>query len=476
MHTEKGVIQMIKQRDFVALEDYVRHLMTQHTCPGLALAIAVGDDVIYAEGFGRRNESNDPVTTDTILGVASVTKAFTSVAINQLVDAGKLSLEDSVTKYLPSFNLPGVNTDDIKLIHLLNHTSGLPLLPAMRYAMRSNTPSDSSDTAPTIEEIPMNTTNDLLQYIAQGPHQALGAPGRYINYSNDGYGLLGAIVEDVSGQPYGQYVAEHILKPLGMSRSTCDSAELMKYSDVTELYYHDDQGDIRHTKHWSEAPPHVACGWMKSSANDLVRFWQMLANKGTYKSIRLLSPEACELIVARQVPFTLQRRYALGVRVQPNYVDHTLVEHTGGLRGVAANAGFIKDEGITVVALSNLSGFPITLVWSAAINTMLGLPVDHPRHEYNYTTWNETVMQRRSGTYQASEGWSAPITIGVSDGQLIVTMDDETLELHPVTEDVAVIDKVGQDMGREIRFYDNDTGFTWAIGHSNRIFPRSKNV
>ena len=290
--TRKGVIQVIKHEDVGVLEDYVRHLMTQYECPGLALSIAQGEDVVYASGFGRSNECNDRVTTDTIFGVASVTKAFTSVAINQLADAGRLSLDEPVTKYLPSLVLPGANTDDIKLVHLLNHTSGLPLLPAMRYAMRSNTPSDLSKAALAVDEIPMNTTNDLLQYIAQGPHQALGAPGSYINYSNDGYGLLGAIVEEVSGQSYGQYVAEHILKPLGMSRSTCDSAELMSYADVTDLYYHDEQGIIQHTKHWSEAPPHVACGWMKSSASDLLRFWQMLANKGTYKNIRVLSSEA----------------------------------------------------------------------------------------------------------------------------------------------------------------------------------------
>jgi len=124
--------------------------------------------------------------------------------------------------------------------------------------------------------------SELLDYIATGDYQMLGQPGQYISYSNDCYGLLGEIIERVSGQPYTEYVQEHILKPLGMHRSVFTLEELQQLDNVTELYYRNEQDELTHSSNWQVAPPFTAAGWLKACADDLIKYAQMYASGGQY--------------------------------------------------------------------------------------------------------------------------------------------------------------------------------------------------
>ncbi len=444
--------------------------MEEYQCPGLSLALALGEDVVYAKGYGRRNEGGDAVTTNTIFGIASITKAFTALAIAQLYEAGKLGLDDSVKKYLPSFKTPE-HTDAIKIIHLINHTSGLPLLPSMKYAMMTGTARDTDQQLPS-GITPVETTQDLLRFMGEAEYEMLGYPGHFINYSNDGYSILGAIVESVSGMSYSNYIEKHILKPLGMTRTMVERTELVKHSDVTDLYYHDDDNRVQHTSHWQEAPSHFACGWLRSCSTDLVKFWQMLEQEGVYRGTRVLSSSIWRELLSRKANITIHREYGPGVRIQPNYRGETVIDHTGGLRGISSNAGFVKDKGITVAVLSNLSGFPSSLVFTAAVNLMLSLPLDTPRYQYARVHWPEEVMSRRTGVFMSSEGFTAPITITSEGGKLLMAKSGDIQELTPTTADVAVLNIVGQDMSREVRFHEDDSGQVWAIGNNNRMFRR----
>ena len=118
------------------VQAFTRGMMAEHGVPGLAVAVARDGAEVYAEGFGTREIGTDaPVTPDTIFGVASVTKSFTALAIMQLHEAGKLSVDDPVTRYLPAFRTPDAEaTRAITLHHFLTHTSGLPPLPSRFFA------------------------------------------------------------------------------------------------------------------------------------------------------------------------------------------------------------------------------------------------------------------------------------------------------------------------------------------------------
>src|SRR5690606_30258396 len=115
-------------KDWSGLEAYVKTIMEREQIPGLAMAISQHGETIYEQGFGVRDiETNKRVTPDTIFGIASVTKSFTALAIMQLVEQGKLTLDSPVIRYLPQFHLPRAkDMEQIYVHHLLTHTTGQP--------------------------------------------------------------------------------------------------------------------------------------------------------------------------------------------------------------------------------------------------------------------------------------------------------------------------------------------------------------
>ncbi|NRR02204.1 beta-lactamase family protein [Brevibacillus sp. RS1.1] len=113
-----------------ALEAFVQQFMQKEKVPGLSIGISRDGETIYQKGFGVTDlGTNQPVTPETIFGIASVTKSFTAAAIMQLVAEGKLSVDDPIRNYLPDLQGKGdIHTDKITIHHLLSHTSGVPPL------------------------------------------------------------------------------------------------------------------------------------------------------------------------------------------------------------------------------------------------------------------------------------------------------------------------------------------------------------
>lgn len=112
--------------DFKKLEYFIFEKMAQMNTAGISMALVAGNEVVWSRGFGFRDVAQRlPATSGTIYDVASVTKSFSAVAILQLQEQGKLSLEDPVTKFIPEFHIKPFG-ETIKIKHLLTHTSGLP--------------------------------------------------------------------------------------------------------------------------------------------------------------------------------------------------------------------------------------------------------------------------------------------------------------------------------------------------------------
>lgn len=183
----------------------------QNAVPGLAVAVGREGVEVYAAGFGEREiGAGAPVTPDTVFGVASVTKSFTALAVMQLHEAGKLSVDDPVTRYLPEFRTPDAEaTRAITLHHFLTHTAGFPPLPSRFFAFARSAEGDAAAGGKpswAADHAPIDTYEDLMDYLAEGGYMMLGAPGKRFSYCNEGFALLGAIIARVSGQPYEEYV------------------------------------------------------------------------------------------------------------------------------------------------------------------------------------------------------------------------------------------------------------------------------
>lgn len=285
-----------------ALEQYVQQLMEADGLPGAGVAVARNGETIYARGFGFRDrERGLPVTADTVFGIGSATKSFTCVAIMQLQEAGRLAIGDPVVKYVPEYSTAHAEYARATTIHhLMTHTAGLPPTPLLGPAMMESAKDDSS-AAEMLERLadtePLRTVDELPVRLAELNLTPLGAPGRVFSYSNDGYGLLGLIIERVSGRSYTDYITENILIPCGMTRSTLDIGVLQGFGDVTELYARRPRADGEGTEvyaapGWWQAPAMLAAGFLRASVPDMLRYLEIFRTGGTVDGRQVLRPES----------------------------------------------------------------------------------------------------------------------------------------------------------------------------------------
>ena len=171
-----------------------------------------GRDTLVMKGYGLADIENEvAATAQTVYRIGSVTKQFTSVAIMQLIEQGKLSLDDDVTKFVPNAPTHGRK---VLVRHLLNHTSGIPSYTdvgnSFGLVMRLDLSQDS---------LLATVRNDSLQF----------EPGTHFYYNNTGYFLLGMIIEKVTGKPYGDYLRDALFAPNGLTSTVyCGNMPLIK--------------------------------------------------------------------------------------------------------------------------------------------------------------------------------------------------------------------------------------------------------
>lgn len=186
------------------IDSIVNPYIKQYSIVGMSIGI-VDDDKSYTVNYGQTAQQNGfPVTDSTMFHIASITKVFTATAIMQLVEQGKLSLDDKLVEILPDFKLKSKDYDKITIKHLLTHTSGLPWTNE-----QTNLPDDSTSIPLFIkglQKVKLNFT-----------------PGTKFSgdtYSNIGFDLLGIIVSKISKQPFHKYIYENVLSKLGINQAT----------------------------------------------------------------------------------------------------------------------------------------------------------------------------------------------------------------------------------------------------------------
>ncbi len=208
-----------------------REVMAESETPGLAVAVALDGETVYEDGYGLRDrERGLPVTPETIFGIGSLTKSFTTLSIMQLADAGNLSVNDPVVKFLPEFRVPRPKSEaPITLHHLMSHCSGLPEEPLLVHARGPSMRRDPDIKKIRGQQLPsafftpeyaakdITNYNGLLALLAEASFEMLGPPENHHSYSDESFALLQGVVERVSGKPMVSYLRENIWQPLGWS-------------------------------------------------------------------------------------------------------------------------------------------------------------------------------------------------------------------------------------------------------------------
>ncbi|HEX9166931.1 MAG TPA: serine hydrolase domain-containing protein [Gemmatimonadales bacterium] len=336
------------------IDSVVAEAMTRSKTPGMSVAVQHGATVILAKGYGMADlESSAPASANTVYRLGSVTKQFTALAIMQLVEAGKVRLDDEISAYLPDFPLQGHR---VTVHHLLTHTSGIRNYTALgpRFWQDASR-RDLSDA-------------QMVALFKDEPFDF--APGARWNYSNSGYYLLGMIVEKASGLPYRQYLHERILTPLGLSATSyCDEAPVIP---GRAQGYEVVKGQVVNDGIISMNTPGAA-GAMCSTVLDLLKWQRALVE---HRLISRASTERMRTVATLNDGKATTYAYGLGVG---QLEGHRRIGHGGGINGFITQLDYFPADDLTVVVLGNLGGAPSGEVAGKVARLSLGMELEVPK-------------------------------------------------------------------------------------------------
>jgi D-alanyl-D-alanine carboxypeptidase len=388
-----------------------KQMLSRHTA-GVSVAVARDGRVILARGYGMANvEHSVAVTPETVFHIASISKTILAAVVLQLVDEGKLRLDDDVTKYVPEAPTQGRH---VTVRQLLNHTSGIYSFTSLPNAADN-------------ERFEL-THDQVLGLIKDKPFDF--EPGTRWRYDNSAFYLAGMVVERVTKQEYGAYVREHVFKPLGMSSASLCYARMV----VPHLAsgYEVDGGALVNAAFMTWKLP-FAGGAVCATATDLAK-WQAALDSG-----RVLTPSSLALM---RTPTTLadgtKIDYGLGTRLG-SLDGHRVLGHTGGGGGFRPLLESFPDDHLTIVILMNMgdaaSPSPVAVapeIARAALGlkkkALLDLPVP------------EAELAALSGKYDSDEG---PVEIFARDGKLHYRIPGSEIEavVRRQAENVYAIDE-----------------------------------
>lgn len=323
--------------DFTAARELIQAGMAKDSVPGLAVAIARGDSILWEEGFGWADrERRVPATAQTPFSLASVTKTITATAVMLLRERGRLELDRPANDYLGASRLwsPAWDPAGATLRRLLTHTSGLTTfdLFCSRDQPRCRVPS--------LDEI-------ISRYGV-----LVWSPGEHFDYSNLGYDVLGEAVARAAGQDLATVLREEIFRPLGMTHASLGV-------DTTVA----PQAAVQYS--WTRGPmarptgPTSGASSAYASAHDLVLFGELHAKVHRPGIRPILSDAAIDTMQYSVVPAGGGSRYGLGWWVEEDRFGYRSVLAQGGTDASSAWLRVVPSEQIAVVVLANKGvGFP----------------------------------------------------------------------------------------------------------------------
>ncbi|MGA2516412.1 MAG: exo-beta-N-acetylmuramidase NamZ domain-containing protein [Thermodesulfobacteriota bacterium] len=304
--------QALREEQLVPIAELAKKEIQAGRIPGAVILIGNRGKVVYRRAFGLRalKPKKVPMTTDTVFDIASLTKVIaTSTAVVQLIETGKLNLEDPVAKYWPEFKLNG--KEAITVRDLLTHYSGL---------------------RPDLDLKPNGSGYDTALRLVEEEKPIL-PPGTSFIYSDINFIILGELVSRISGKPLDLYCADHIFKPLGMEDTGFKPSPLLQPRIAPTQYLHGTKGNIL----LGEVHDPVARGMggvaghagLFSTADDLAIFAQTILDGGSRNGIRILSPAMIRKMTTPQSPPDKLPLRGLGWNIDSSLASEASYGHKG---------------------------------------------------------------------------------------------------------------------------------------------------
>lgn len=316
------------------IDTYVNSHIGKST-PGAAIVVTKGDKVIFSKGYGYANIEKktavDPANT--VFAYGSINKAFVWTSVMQLVEAGKMKLDQDIRAYFPEEFAKKLRYDKpITMLDIMSHTAGYEQHPLSTF-----TP--SAENLTSLEETLLSSQPEQIY-----------EPGKVIAYSNFATALAGLAVEKVSGESFSDYEMNHILRPLGMNRSS-GHPTLGDHPDLQETeaigYAVKEEGGFEARAHFYV--PLYPAGAMEGTAEDLARF-----------AMALNAPDSPLFTRPETVQSMLSRSYTPNEEILSNAhgfweyrAEPHVVGHSGNVKGFSGNFAVVPDEQLGIVVLTN---------------------------------------------------------------------------------------------------------------------------
>lgn len=406
--------------DFAAKAD--AYLQQAYPANGPGAAVIVTDDgkTIYARGRGLADiQAGTPISPDTVFRIGSITKQFSAAVILQLVEEGKLSLDDPVSKFVPSLPQPGAGAT---VRQLLNHTVGV-----QSYTGIPGWMADEKNTGRPY------TTEQMIALFKDLPSPS--KPGEEYSYNNSGYVLVGAVIEAVTGKPWHQAVEERTAKPLGLTTIRYGVGE----ADMPNMAkgYTDGENGPKPARKIHMSVPHAA-GALIGSVEDLARWAQALhhgkvVGKATY----------AQMIAPTPMPNDEPLPYGLGIG-QERVRDRIGIGHGGGIFGFSTDSIYLPEEDIFVAVFAN-SDDPATSP-GVVMQRLAALAVGDPYPELQKADVPIASIEPLFGVYRI---------VGGKDERSFYARDGKLYTLRSGASESEVF-PAGKD-----RFYYGPNSLTW---------------
>ncbi len=351
------------------LDQLAEKTLKTFNVPGIAVAIVKDGKVVLAKGYGvKSNLTNEKVDANTLFGIASNSKAFTTAALAMLVDEGKLKWDDKVTQYIPEFKMyKDYVTHEFTIRDLLTHRSGLGLGAGDLMIWP-----DGSDFKP--KDIIQN-----LQYL-----KPVSAFRTKYDYDNLLYIVAGEVIQKISGETWCDFIETHIMKPLEMNDSAASFVRLKDTSNVVAPHV-PTNGKLKIISRYKNQSFDAAAG-IYSSVNDLSKWMIMQLQNGKYgsqKQSKLFSEKQQNEMWQLQtiIPATTKLPYnthfygyGLGWFLS-DVKGYKQVTHTGGLEGIVTQTTLFPELNLGIVVLTNQqSGAAFTAITNTIKDSYLKIP------------------------------------------------------------------------------------------------------
>lgn len=324
-----------------AVEDYVEDYIEKNGLPGAAIVIVKDGNVLYKKGFGHDSDGK-PLTATSKMGLASGTKPFTAFAVLQLVDKGKINLDDPVVNYLPELKLDDGRWNQVTVRQLLSHTSGLPN---------------------PIIVAPANTLKEgVIERFREWKLQS--DPGEKYYYSNANYWTLAYLVEQISGMEFNYYLKQNVFLPLGMndSISAVNSGDIVNKLGIPQGYV-----TLYGTAMpWTELEQMFSgSGSILTTASDMGNWLSMHTSRGENDNGKPLLSQA--LLKESYSPQPGSEKYGLGWSFSSPNSRPARISHSGSLSTFQSQQDIVPSSGYAVAVL--LNSFTTTYEHAYAISS-----------------------------------------------------------------------------------------------------------